>query len=123
MKKILVLILAFPLTSAAGYEHASGTGHTELIGVYKTYSRGLGDPGPATVKDTKIMFSIGGKAARQMFEATGPDVEDFCTEGTGTRIRKKDKENIVCSRTQKGEYTCNFGFDLKTGKSIGGIVC
>jgi hypothetical protein len=69
------------------------------------------------------MFSIDGKAAKALFEQLGPDVKDVCTEGTGTRMRAKDKENLMCMRTLEGEYSCNFGFDLRSGKSIGGAVC
>jgi hypothetical protein len=123
MKKLMLTMLVIPLTFLANAAPASSTGHSDLRGVYKTYSRGLGDTGPASAKDTKIMFSVSGKAARDMFNATGPDVEDSCSDGTGTRMRKRDKENIVCTRSLEGVYSCNFGFDLKTGKSIGGIVC
>ena len=69
------------------------------------------------------MFALEGKGARQLFDAIGPDIKDACTEGTGTRVRHKDHERIFCSRSKQGEYACNFGFDLVSGKSIGGIIC
>ena len=97
--------------------------HKKITGVYGVYGGGLGDPVAPTAKDTKIMFSVDGKMAKEIFDATGPDVKDACTEKSGIRVRKKDHENISCSRTAKGEYYCNFGFDLRTGKSIGGVVC
>lgn len=114
-----LLALAVPAPTL----HASDTGHKQMTGVYRTYSGGLGDSGPPTAADTKIMFSIDGKAAREMFDAMGKDVKDACTEGDGTRVRMKDRERLVCSRSKQGEYSCNFGFDLKSGKSIGGSVC
>lgn len=97
--------------------------HGKIAGVYRIYGGGLGDPGPPTSKDAKVMFSIDGKAAKALFKKLGPDVKDACTEGTGTRVRAKDKGNLMCMRAPDGEYSCNFGFDLRTGKSIGGAVC
>ncbi|MGZ8358213.1 MAG: hypothetical protein ACXWVF_16510 [Telluria sp.] len=97
--------------------------HEKITGVYRIYGGGLGDPIPPTPKDAKVMFSVDGKAAKALFERLGPDVKDACTEGTGTRVRAKDQENLMCLRTPDGEYSCNFGFDLRTGKSIGGAVC
>lgn len=94
-----------------------------LDGVYQIYGGSLGDRTEPTAKDRKVMFSLSGSAARDLFNAIGPDRKDLCTEGTGTRVRKKDHENLVCMRTKQGEYSCNFGFDLLSGKSIGGSIC
>ncbi len=90
---------------------------------YAIYGGGLGDPVAPQKSDTKIAFEVKGKLAKSMFDAMGPDVKDVCTEGSGTRVRKKDHENLSCMLTKKGEYFCSFGFDLRTGKSIGGIIC
>jgi len=40
---------------------------------YWIYGGGLGDPIAPTSKDKKIAFSIEGDAAKQIFEAIGPD--------------------------------------------------
>lgn len=69
------------------------------------------------------MFRVSGKTAKDMFDAIGVDKKDACSTEPGERIRKLDGEKIFCSRSAKGEYSCSFGFDLRTGKSIGGIVC
>lgn len=95
----------------------------KFSGTYWIYSGSLGDSAPPTSTDRKLGFAIHGTVAREIFNAIGPDVHDLCTEGDGIRIRRKDNERLSCSRSRKAEYQCNFGFDLRTGKSIGGIIC
>ena len=102
---------------------AAGPGYGNMSGRYQVYAGGLGDPISSTKSDAKIAFVIEGPAALQMFDAIGPDAKDLCTEGTGIRVRTKDNQNLVCTRSAKGSYSCRFGFDLKSGKSIGGSLC
>ncbi|NHZ98927.1 hypothetical protein [Massilia sp. CCM 8734] len=123
MKRTMRVAVLLALATSSSVLHATDTGHKKFSGVYRTYSGGLGDSGPSTPGDAKVMFSIDGEAARDMFNAMGKDVKDTCTEGSGTRVRMKDHQRLVCSRSKQGEYSCNFGFDLKSGKSIGGSVC
>ena len=85
------------------------------------YGFGLGDPIKPTVKDSKIAFLVTGKAAKSMFELMPPDRKDGCI-GENARLRSRDNENLVCIKDKSG-YSCHFGFDLKTGKSIGGNTC
>ena len=124
MKKssVFFLLTYGVLAAAAGSDQAPGP-HRKLDGVYRVYGGGLGDPVAPTAKDKKVMFSVTGPAARELFDALGPDKKDVCTEGSGTRVRARDNDNLFCMRSAEGEYACNFGFDLRTGKSIGGIVC
>lgn len=95
----------------------------KFSGGYFIYGGALGDTQPPTAKDVKVAFSVHGAAAKQMFDAMGPDRQDTCGEGSGMRVRHKDEENLSCRRSKEGVYQCNFGFDLRTGKSIGGIIC
>jgi hypothetical protein len=90
---------------------------------YRIYSGSLGDPIAPKPGDKKIAFSIEGTAAKDLFDAIGPDKRDECTAGSGDRVRHRDKENLSCIRTREGAYSCSFGFDLQTGKSIGGSLC
>lgn len=90
---------------------------------YWIYGGGLGAPSAPTSKDRKIAFSIEGDAAKQIFEAIGPDKKDVCSEGSDTRFRSRDKENLTCTLGKGNTYTCSFGFDLVNGKSIGGSIC
>ncbi|MEH6433743.1 hypothetical protein [Massilia sp. DD77] len=124
MMKTIWITLVFACAAAALPSHADELGpHKKLTGVYRVYGGGLGDPSVPTPQDKKVMFSISGAAAKEIFNAIGPDKKDICTEGSSTRVRSKDDGNLSCLRSAKGEYSCNFGFDLVSGKSIGGIVC
>lgn len=90
---------------------------------YFVYGRSLGDPGPPGGGDAKVALELAGPAARDLFRAMGPDRRDRCGAEPGSRFRSRDQERIVCTRSAKGEYRCQFGFDLATGKSIGGSIC
>lgn len=120
---LLVGALFFASVSSANESRDWEFIHKPITGQYGIYGGGLGDPVAPGKSDSKIAISIEGKMAKEMFDAMGPDVKDACTEGTGDRVREKDNGNLSCMRTRKGEYFCNFGFDLRTGKSIGGVVC
>lgn len=89
---------------------------------YAVYGGSLGDPVPPTAADRKIAFEVTGRAARDLFEAIGPDIANACT-GKDTRLRWRDDGRLACTRSAKGEYACHFGFDLATGRSIGGSIC
>ena len=39
------------------------------------------------------------------------------------RFRSRDGDKLACQRSASGEFRCQFGFDLITGKSIGGSIC
>ena len=97
--------------------------HRPVSGVYADFGGGVGDPYRPTKDDHKIMFAIDGPGAKAMFEGMGPDVKEICSPEPGERVRTRDGGRLYCVRSPKGEYQCNFGFDLRTGKSIGGIVC
>ena len=90
---------------------------------YRIYGGGLGDPTAPKPNDKKIAISVEGSAAKQIFEAIGPDRNDVCTDGSGTRFRSRDDENLTCTLSKDNQYSCSFGFDLVTGKSIGGSIC
>lgn len=106
----------------------SGTGkqldpHKKISGVYRIYGGELGDPVAPTSRDSKLMVSVDGPMAKELFDAIGPDVKDICTEGSGIRVREKDGGKFSCVRSSNGDYSCNFGFDLRSGKSTGGSIC
>lgn len=88
---------------------------------YVLYGGQLGDPVPPSKGDNKISLLVTGKAARDMFNALGPDSPDECGADASTRVREKGE--ISCLRYSSREYACYVGFDLKTGKSIGGVTC
>lgn len=90
---------------------------------YRIYGGGLGDPIAPRPNDKKVVFSIEGNAARQIFDAIGPDKHDPCTEGSGMRVRNKDHDHLTCTLSKQNDYVCSFGFDLVSGESIGGSIC
>jgi hypothetical protein len=85
------------------------------------YSGGLGDPGIPTAQEAKVSFHVQGKAARDLFDHMGPDVKNECSSGDKVRVRVK--ERLQCLRYSKSDYSCYFGFDLKSGKGIEGSIC
>jgi hypothetical protein len=87
---------------------------------YVVYGGALDDPTKPTDKDSKVSFFVTGPAAKEMFNAMAPDIKGNCVSDGGSRYRAKD--NLECMKDKDG-YTCTFGFDLKTGKSIGGSIC
>lgn len=116
----LLTLLVVPCLSSADSDPGP---YKKAEAVYRIYGGSLGDPTAPKTNDKKIAFSIKGQAARELFDAIGPDKRDECTAGSGDRVRHRDDENISCIRTKEGEYVCSFGFNLQTGKSIGGSQC
>lgn len=47
---------------------------------YRLYGGELGDPTIPSSGDKKVAFSVVGRAAKQIFDAIGPDRPDACTE-------------------------------------------
>ena len=88
---------------------------------YVVYGGDLGDPYAATPRDVRVAFYVRGRAAKEMFEAMGPDRKSECGIEKGGRIR--EKEHVACTYRPSDGYQCDFGFDLRSGKSIGGSIC
>lgn len=95
--------------------------YKQISGQMAIYSGGLGDPTVPSAEEAKVSFHLQGKSARDLFERMGPDVKSECISDAKTRVRAKDR--LECIRYSATEYSCYFGFDLKTGKSIGGSIC
>ena len=90
---------------------------------YAFYGGTLGDPVQPSRSDAKVAFNVRGPAARELFEAIGPDRRDGCSAQDGSRYRARDDEKLVCVRYADKTHQCFFGFDLRTGHSIGGSIC
>ena len=115
--------LIFLLTSPVIAADSDPGPYLKTAASYRIYGGGLGDPTAPSLHDNKVAFSVEGAAAKQIFDAIGPDQRDSCTEGSGMRVRHKDHEHLTCTLSKKNEYACSFGFDLVSGKSIGGSIC
>ncbi len=118
-----ILILLYMYYSESSHATEWEPARKPISGDYIIYSGYLGDMSSPQEGKKKLAIEISGRAARDIFNSIGPDIRDACGAGNGVRIREKDDGNLTCIRREKGEYSCHFGFDLKTGKSIGGIIC
>ena len=118
---ILFLYFQAPMLIAQGANERWSFAYRPLKGQYEIYGGALGDMQAPDQGNKKIAFKIEAAAARRMFEAMGPDVKDNCSGEAGERTRIKDQ--LICTRSRQGAYSCYFGFDLSSGKSIGGQIC
>lgn len=92
-----------------------------LNGRYAIYGGSLGDPLPPNRKDQRIAFWIEGRAAKRLFDAMGPDLRNAC--GVDGEYRLRQRAELRCSYHPRDGHHCDFGFDLLTGRSIGGSQC
>ena len=86
---------------------------------YAIYGAYLDDAVAPVGGDTKVAFRLTGAAAKDLFEAIGPDMPDGCPD---PQIRIRHRDMLLCRHRPKDGYRCNFGFDLSTGLSIGGAI-
>ena len=63
--------------------------YQSLKGHYAIYGGSLSDPQPPTRKDKRIAFWIDGKAAKQLFDAMGPDLRNACGVAGEYRLRQR----------------------------------
>ena len=115
---LLLLVLATAMAQSAPQWQLS---YQPLIGRYAIYGGSLSDPQPPTRNDKRIAFWIEGKAAKRLFDAMGPDLRNAC--GVEGRYRMRQRAEVSCSYHPDEGHHCDFGFDLLTGRSIGGSVC
>jgi hypothetical protein len=88
---------------------------------YVIYGGDIGDTYAPAPKDVHVAFYVRGRAAKEMFDAMGPDRKSECGIEKGGRVR--EKEHVACRFRPSDGYQCDFGFDLRSGKSIGGSIC
>jgi hypothetical protein len=122
MKKI-VAVLVF-LACGAGLARSAQPWKFEyrsFKGAYHVYGGTLGEETEPTKRSRNIAYHVSGPVAQQMFDAMGPDLKDVCGAEGGQRIRQRAE--VSCSFHPKDGYSCSFGFDLITGRSIAGIQC
>lgn len=118
------MILA-PLTvAAAALAHGAqqwewGTRPADIQ--YAIYGGDLGDTYAPVAHDVHVAFYLRGRAAKEMFDVMGPDKKSECGIEKGGRVR--EKEHVACRYRPSDGYECDFGFDLTSGKSIGGSIC
>jgi hypothetical protein len=123
MKRTVAILGATTLISLA---YAAEQAHwpapyQPFKGEYTIYSGELGDQQAPTRDNRKLSFIIEGQPAKDIFNAMPPDDKQTCSSEKGSRSRTKG--NVWCTFNPVDGYTCYFGFDLKTGKSIAGGIC
>ncbi|MGK5025180.1 hypothetical protein [Janthinobacterium sp. RB2R34] len=91
----------------------------DISGSWTIYGAYLDAPVPPAPGDNKVAFRLTGTAAKNMFDAMGPDMADGCADPT---IRLRNRDMLLCRHRLHDGYRCEFGFDLSTGLSIGGSV-
>lgn len=126
MKKCVALLIAtssFLLAHAGTDKPWDGT-YTSYKGRYLSYSNELDEKQPPTRSDRKMAFMVEGQMAKEMYDAIGPDLKDAC--GASSRLRIREKGDVECTHDRdnpSSPYTCRFGLNLATGKSIAGSTC
>lgn len=127
MKKRLVLLVVTSVLFLLAY---AGTGkpwdgmYTSYKVNYFSYSNDLDEKQPPTRADHRMAFMVEGAMAKEMFDAIGADQKDAC--GASSRLRIREKGDVECTYdkdTPSSPYTCRFGLNLATGKSIPGSTC
>ncbi|NHZ60773.1 hypothetical protein [Massilia genomosp. 1] len=124
MKNLLILLAlaaGVPAQAGAGDKEPWAAPYKPLKGAYLIYGGSLGEQQAPTRTDRKVAISIEGTAAKELFDAMQPDEKRTCTDAAGYRERRKGK--VSCTYEPDSGYNCYFGFDLRTGKSIGGSIC
>jgi len=122
MLKRIVITLAvssgvlFMQNADAVWEYA----HKPFSGKYVIYGGFLDEPRAPSPGDIRIAFDLTGAPAEEMFNAIGPDLEGQVCPERSIRVRQRDM--LLCRYRPKDGYWCNFGFDLSTGLSIGGVI-
>lgn len=121
MKRIPLFLLAcVSATTVAAPNPDWEVSFKPFSGEYALYGGNIGDPIAPTSDNKKISFAVNDGIAKEIFDSIGPDIRGACG-ANGTRVRQKDR--ISCSYEKEAGYMCYFGFDLRTGKSVGGAVC
>jgi hypothetical protein len=105
----------------AGDQSDRPASYRPFKGDYAIYSGELGSQKAPTRGDRKASFIIEGQPAKEIFNSMSPDDKQTCSGEKGARSRTKG--NVWCTYHPRDRYTCYFGFDLRTGKSIGGGIC
>lgn len=123
MKQLSIIVILSTLLSLAYAAEQNNwpAPYRPFKGEYTIYSGGLGDQQAPTRNDRKLSFIIEGQTAKEIFDSMGPDDKHTCSDEKGARSRTKG--NAWCTYHPGDGYTCYFGIDLRTGKSIAGGTC
>jgi hypothetical protein len=123
LKKIVLSAGCIVSLAAAASKVWDGT-YSSFTGNYLIYSNDLDEKSPPTQVDRRVSFMVEGPFAKSLFDSIGPEQKDACGASENLRIRRRG--DLDCSfdkQDKKNPYTCHFGLDLRSGKSISGSTC
>ena len=127
MRRHLALIVATTLLFSLAYADTKKPwdgSYKPFNGEYLVYSGDLGEQQAPTKADRKVSFMVEGPLAKEMFASIGPDQKDACGTLSGLRVRQKGDLDCTYDKDHpSAPYTCHFGLNLRTGKSISGSIC
>lgn len=95
--------------------------------MYKIHSGSVADRAPPTTADRMLTVLIDGKAAKEVFDSIGPDVQPVCSGVDRDRDRRR--KGIYCTysaedaKTKDGPYRCWIGVNLVTGSAETTVSC
>lgn len=117
---IVCLLAWFSLTPAAERKEQERYWAIPIKGDYYMYGGTISEMLPPTDKDRKVSFMLNGLLAKDLFNQIGPDAKHACSTAAGYRERRRG--DLVCI-LDEGGYSCYFGLNVITGKSVNGIIC
>src|SRR5438128_1003774 len=102
MRAILYLVLGATTAIALTFAHAAdpssdpyGLWKSLQGAMYKIHSGSVADRTPPTAQDRMLTFLVDGKAAKEVFDSIGPDVQPVCSGANGDRDRRR--KGIYCN--------------------------
>jgi hypothetical protein len=125
MKQCLVCLVAalglLSLVHAADKTEGGRYLAKPLKGDYYVYGGSIGDKEPPSPKDRKVSFMLTGPLAKELFDHIGRDAKDSCSPGPD--YRERNRGDLTCIWTKEDGYSCYFGLNGQTGKSMRGVTC
>jgi hypothetical protein len=124
MTKRSILVAVFAAAAGVSSVSADAIDHVALPlkGSYLIYSGTLDDTQLPKANDAKVAIEINGPLAADMYRYLGPSaqVKDACVSEEVMR----SKGDLICLRNTKTAVTiCHVGLNIRTGKSINGVIC
>lgn len=117
---LISALLLLPFAHAAEKEEGRFMAKP-LKGDYYVYGGSIEDKTPPTSKDRKLSLMLTGPLAKELFDHIGPDLKDAC--GAGPDHRERNRGDLICLWTKEYGYACYVGIDVRTGKSMVGVIC
>ena len=116
---VLLGVPVILLTAVIAY---AATNPGKYSGQFWIYGGSAGDIAPVTKTDAKIHMTVDGPLAARLFRELGPASRQKECVPENAELRQRGE--LTCRRDVGEPPSCYFGFDLRSGKSTGGMtVC